>query len=194
MEDERRKDVDHGPHQSTMAHIPFMRYDVASLVGKVQWVLLPYLVYKYLMILGLSPPGLKEEQDRRSRWIGDYIYSTLNLETLPISALSHVQYSWALDRLIREVVIADPTLRPFYVLKVDVINGFYHIGLIPIDAPNLVLVFPSYISGEDLVAIPLTLPMVWKKYPPIFCKATETVADLSNSALCCNQPSRKHKL
>ena len=48
-----------------------------------------------------------------------------------------MQYGWSLDRLIREMVITDPALGPVYVLKVDVRNGLYHIGMKPIDAPNL---------------------------------------------------------
>ena len=42
--------------------------------------------------------------------------------------------------------------------------------------------------------IPLTLPMGWKIFPPIFCTATETVADLENAALRCNTPPLPHRL
>ena len=45
-----------------------------------------------------------------------------------------------------------------------------------------------------MVAIPLKLPMVWKNSPPLFCLATETVADLANKSLHSHQPSRPHKL
>ena len=45
-----------------------------------------------------------------------------------------------------------------------------------------------------MVAIPLTLPMGWKNSPPLFCTATETVADLANKSLCSHQPSKPHKL
>ena len=45
-----------------------------------------------------------------------------------------------------------------------------------------------------MVAIPLTLPMVWKNSPPLFCTATETVADLANEALRTHQPSKQHLL
>ena len=62
------------------------------------------------------------------------------------------------------------------------------------DAPKLGLVTPSDGSGEDLVEITLIHPIVWKNSPPILCMATETVTDLSNSALICNHPSRKNKL
>ena len=40
----------------------------------------------------------------------------------------------------------------------------------------------------------LTLTMVWKNSPPIFCMTTEMVADLANIDLCCNQPSHPQKL
>ena len=48
-------------------------------------------------------------------------------------------------------------------LKADLSDGFYRIGLNPEDAPKLGLVFPEIHGGEQLVAIPLTLPMGWKK-------------------------------
>ena len=45
-----------------------------------------------------------------------------------------------------------------------------------------------------MIAIPLTLPMGWKKSPPLFCTATETVADLANEALRTHQPRKQHLL
>ena len=36
-----RAALDRGPHQSTMAHVPFLREDFASMVGKGKWVVLP---------------------------------------------------------------------------------------------------------------------------------------------------------
>ena len=44
------------------------------------------------------------------------------------------------------------------------------------------------------MATPLTLPMGWKNSPPLFCPATETVADLANDYLRSYQPSKPHKL
>ena len=45
-----------------------------------------------------------------------------------------------------------------------------------------------------MVAIPLTLPMGWKNSPPLFCTATETLADLVNEALRTHEPSKQHLL
>ena len=101
-----------------------------------------------------------------------------------------MQYGRALDRLIREIVYADPALGYVYLLKADVSDGFYRIGLRPKDAPKLGLIFPSGKGEEKMIAIPLTLPMVWKNSPPLFCTATETVADLENKALQTHHPSK----
>ena len=105
-----------------------------------------------------------------------------------------MQYGRCLDRLLREIVYADPKLGPVHMIKADVSYGFYRIGLRPSDAAKLGLVFPSEVGEEDLVAIPLTLPMFWKNLPPIFCTATETVVDLVNEALRAHAPTLPHKL
>ena len=105
--------------------------------------MLPYSVVKGLPGLRLSPPGVKVERDRRPRWLGDYSFFLTNADTLRIACLSAMQYSRALDRLIRKIVYADPALGYVYLLKADVSDGFYRIGLRPTDAPKLGLVFPS---------------------------------------------------
>ena len=105
-----------------------------------------------------------------------------------------MQYGRALDRLIREIVYTDPALGYVYLLKANVSDGFYRIGLRPEDAPKLGLIFHRGEEEEPMVATPLTLPMGWKNSPPLFCTATETVADLSNEALRYHQPSKQHQL
>ena len=87
--------------------------------GKGQWVVLSYSVAQYLsgLRIGIILPVVKEERDRRPRWLGSYIYSNSNYKTLPIAALSAMQYGRTLERIIREVVIVDPALGPIYILK-----------------------------------------------------------------------------
>ena len=105
-----------------------------------------------------------------------------------------MQYGCTLDRLLREIFFADPYLGPVYILKADVSGSFYSIDVHPKDAPNLGLIFPSGANEEPMVAIPITLPMVWKNSLTLFCTAAETVADLANEALRSHQPSKPHKL
>ena len=106
-------------------------------------MVLPFLVAKGIPGLRLSPPGVKVEQDRRPLWLGDYIYFKTNAETIPVPCLSATQYGWALDFLICKIVYADSALGYVYMLKADVSDGFYHIGLLLEDAPRLELIFPS---------------------------------------------------
>ena len=129
------------------------------MVDKGQWVVLAYSVAKRLPGFRLSPPGVKVERDQRPRWLGNYIYFKTNAKNLPVACLSSMQYGWALDRLIRKIVYAYPSLGYVYLLKADVSDGFYHICLRPEDAPKLGLIFPSGSQEEPMVAIPLTLPM-----------------------------------
>ena len=93
--------------------------------------------------LRLSPPVVQEDRDRKPWWLGYFSYSNLKPKKLPIAALSVMQYGQALDRLIMEVVISNPALGPIHVLKVDVSDRFYHIGLRPTYATKLGLVSPS---------------------------------------------------
>ena len=125
---------------------------------------------KGLPVLRLSPPGVKVERDRRPRWLSDYSFFLINSETLPIACLSAMQYGWALDRLIREIVYADPAQDYVFLLKADVSDGFYRIGLRPKYAPKLGLIFPSGKEEEKMLAIPLTLPMGWKKTHRYFAR------------------------
>ena len=62
-------------------------------------------------------------------------------------------------------------------------DGFYREDLCPGDAPKLGVVYPTVTSSQNLVAIPLVLPMGWKNSPPAFSTATETIADLANRRL-----------
>ena len=121
--------------------------------------MLPYSVAKRIPGLRLSPPGVKIERDSRPRWIVNYGFNPINAKTLPICDLSAMQYGRCLDRLLHEIVYADPKLGPVHMIKADVSDGFYWIGLRPSDAAKLGLVFPSEAGKEDLVAILLTLPM-----------------------------------
>ena len=124
------------------------------MVEKGQWVVLSYLVDKGLLGIRLSPPGVKVERDQRPHWLGDYSYFKTNAETLPVAFLSAMQYGRALDRLIREIVYAYPARDYVYMLKADISDGFYRIGLRPEDAPKLGLILPSGEEEEPMVPPP----------------------------------------
>lgn len=172
-----------GPHRSCLQHIDFLEEEFIDMINKDQWLVLPYSEVKHLQGLRLSPPGVVPQRDRQPRWIGDYSWSKINEETAPLAPNEAMQFGHALDRFLRELLLADPKLGPIYLAKLDIADGFYRIDIYPDDIPKLALIFPTRPGNEPLVALPLVLPMGWKNSPPIFCAATETAADLANAAL-----------
>jgi hypothetical protein len=113
----------------------------------------------------------------------DYSFYAVNKDTLPLIAEDAMQFGQALSRILRHILLADPSHGPVYLIKIDIADGFYRIDVNPDDIPKLGVVFPSPPGVEPLVALPLVLPMGWKNSPPAFCTATETIADLANQAL-----------
>ena len=151
-------------------------------------MVLPYSIAKQLKDLRLSPPGVVPQRGRRPRWIVDYTWWNVNDETLPLAPSEAMQFGHALDRILREILLADPKLGSVYMLKLDISDEFYRINVAIDDIPHLGVVFPVKQGAEPLVAFPLVLPMGWKNSPPIFSAATETAADIANRDIQSDAP------
>ena len=189
-----RTAIERGPHKSCHEHLEFLEEEFIDMINKQQWVVLPYHVAKNLKNVRLSPPGVVPQRGRRPRWIVDYTWSNVNEETLPLAPSEAMQFGHALDRILREILLADPKLGPIHMLKLDISDGFYRIDLAPDDIPRLGVVFPVKPGEEPLVAFPLVLPMGWKNSPPIFSAATETAADIANCDIRSPAPVPNHPL
>ena len=75
-----------GPHKSCADHIDFLEAEFVDMVKKGQWVVLPASVALELRGLRASPPGVIPQRDRPPRWVGDYTWSGVNQETVPLCA------------------------------------------------------------------------------------------------------------
>lgn len=186
--------VQRGPHQSCFEYIDFLEEEFVSMIGKQQWVLLPYEAIKHLKNLRLSPPGVVPQRDRRPRWICDYTWSGVNPATAPIAPKEAMQFGHALDRILRQILHANPKYGHVYMIKLDISDGFYRIALCPHDVPKLGVIFPTRPGVEPIVALPLVLPMGWANSPPIFSAATETIADITNQRYQSSLPTKRHHL
>ena len=193
-EEKLRQAVKRGPHPSANLHLEFLFTEFLQMINNKQWVILPYSVAKSLKNLRISPPGVVPQRDRRPRWIGDYTWSGINPDTIPIVPQESLQYGRALERFLRQILLADPKYGPIYMLKCDIADGYYRIALRMRDCPKLALAFPGLSSDETFVAIPLVLPMGWKNSGPAFCAATETIADIANATVQANSPQAPHHL
>ena len=183
-----------GPHQSCTNHIQFLQEEFVDMIGKSQWVVIPFDLAATLDGLTLSPPGVVPQRERRPRWIGDYSFSGVNEDTVPLAPTESMQYGNALHRILREILLANPANGVVYMLKLDISDGFYRINLAPADIPRLGVVFPAVPNQPPLVALPLVLPMGWKNSPPVFCAATETAADVANNLIASQAVLPLHRL
>ena len=189
-----KRALQRGPHKSCHEHLEFLQEEFIDMINKQQWVILPASEAMKLPGLRLSPPGCVPQRDRRPRWICDYSFYDVNDETLPLAALEAMQFGHALDRILREILLADPKLGPIYLMKIDISDGFYRVNLNVEDIPKLGVVFPTAPGQEPLVALPLVLPMGWKNSPPVFSTVTETIADIANQRIQDNsyRPPKHH--
>ena len=113
---------------------------------------------------------------------------------MPLAALDAMQFGHALDRILREIILADPSLGPVQLLKLDLSDALYQVNLNVADIPKLGVVFPTKRGDPQLVAFPLVLPMGWKNSPPVFSTATETIADLANQRIRSGSTPLPHAL
>jgi hypothetical protein len=169
-----------GPHQSTKAHVDFVRDEMADFNDKSFWTVLPLEAVQHLPNLRLSPLGCVPQRDRRPRLINDLTFYEINKQTIRLAPSEAMQFGKALERVLHKIQTADPRHGPVYLCKIDVADGFYRVDLEAATAPTLAVILPHRENEQPLVAIPLSLPMGWVESPPYFCAASETIADIAN--------------
>ena len=179
--EERARRMSRGPHKSCMDHLDFLREELLDYVEKGFWILLPYSLLKDLQDLRLSPMGVVPQRGRRPRIIVDYSYYGVNKDTLRLTPPEAMQFGRALERILHRIRNSNPNFGPVHLGKVDLSDGFYRLYLSDSSILKLAVAFPQYPGEEQLVALPLSIPMGWVESPPAFCIATETVADLNNN-------------
>ena len=94
------------------------------------------------------------------------------MRPLVFFAPDSMEFGHALQRILQRMYDADPRHGPIYMMKVDIEDGFYRMGLAPEDVPSLGGCLPPGTDGKTLVAFPLVLPMGWVESPPQFCAVT----------------------
>lgn len=183
-----------GPHKSAIEHSEFLDDEMATMVAKGQWMVLPYSMVREMEGVRIAPIGVVPQHDRRPRTIVDYTFYQLNAETVLLAPAEAMQFGRTLQRVLQAIVRADPRHGPVYMCKVDIADGFYRLHLAPGDIPHLGVSFPPAPDGTPLVAFPLTCPMGWVESPPWFTTATETGADLANAQLATDYVPAPHRL
>lgn len=172
-----------GCHFSATKHKEFIAEEMLEFANSGYWTVLPYQTVRHLPNLRLSPAQIKEERERKPRFIADHTFYQVNDHTLALAPKEAMQFGGALYRLLTAARHANPRFGPVRAIKKDLKDGYYRVDVNPDDAPALAVVLPAYPGLPPLVAIPLALTMGWINSPPIFCSVSETICDLANAAM-----------
>jgi hypothetical protein len=172
-----------GCNHSAVEHKDFIAEEMLEFAKDGFWTILPYDRVRGLKGLRLSPAQIKEERDRRPRFIADHKSWGVNDHTLPTTPMESMQFGGALYRILTHIRNANPDHGPVYLSKYDVKDGFYRIHLRPEHGVKLAIVLPPYDGLPPLIAIPFVLTMGWKNSPPTFCAFSETACDVANARL-----------
>lgn len=172
-----------GCHFSATKHKEFIAEEMLEFADAGYWTILPYEAVRHLPNLRLSPAQIKEERERKPRFIADHTFYHINDHTLALAPKEAMQFGGALYRILTAARHANPLFGPVKGMKLDLKDGYYKVGLRPRDALALAVILPSYPGLPPLVAVPLALTMGWINSPPLFCAMSETICDRANSML-----------
>ena len=115
--------VRRGPHKSAFEFQEFLRIEIADMMKRAFWTVLPCSRVKHLKHLRVAPFGVVPQFDRRPRTIVDYSFSGLNEETLKLSPNEAMQFGRVLERIMTQIVHADPRFGPVKQIKIDMSNN-----------------------------------------------------------------------
>jgi hypothetical protein len=172
-----------GSHQSSSQNVEFLCGEFIDMINKGKWILLPAHLLMDARNLCMIPLGVATQRDRRPCTICDYSFYLVNEDTIDLCPEGSMQFGRALLRILQQIARSDPRLGPVYLSKIDIADGFYRIAIRPDDIPKLTIMCPTRDGEEQLINLPLVLPMGWKQFPHLFTPATETIADLANAKL-----------
>ena len=99
-----------GPHKSAYEFQDFLCNEMVDMILRRQWIVLPYDLVKDLPGLRLSPIGVVPQCDRRPQTIVDYTFYNVNAETCRLAPEEAMRFGRAFQRLLEEIVNADPRL------------------------------------------------------------------------------------
>jgi hypothetical protein len=183
-----------GAHRSAAEYTEFVAEELLEFCEQGYWIVLPLLTVRSWPGVRLSPLGVVPQRNRRPRLIVDYSFSGLNSETVRLAPPEAMQFGRALQRVLTNVVHADPKFGPCKLAKIDIADGFYRMWVRMSDILKLGVILPCSQGGVPLVAFPLALPMGWVESPPYFTIMTETACDLANVAVAQGLPGKPHRL
>jgi hypothetical protein len=82
------------------------------MIQKGQWLVLPTNAIRNLPGLRVSPPGVVPQCKQQPCRICDYSWWGVNQDMLPLAVMEAMQFGHTLDRILQEILLADPAFGP----------------------------------------------------------------------------------
>ena len=118
----------------------------------------------------------------------------VNETTVPLAPADAMQFGQALRRLLLKIYRADPRWGFVYIAKDDISDGFYNVFANINGVKRFGIILPTVPGQDPLVLFFFGLPIGWVLSPPVFCAASETVADRANECFRANWRPLLHRL
>jgi len=164
------------------------------MVREGYWTVLPYHVLRHFPHFKLAPAGVVPQQERGPWPIVNYSFTDTNAASLDIAPAHAMQFGMTLPRLLQRIVYCNSIHGPPFMAKIDLSDGYYRVPLSADALLQLAVIIPPDQTTDNLIAVPLSLPMGWRNSPPYFCAFTKTVTDSSNYDPCNNIQYGPHAL
>ena len=172
--------IQHGPHKSSHEYVGFLREELADMVERVTWMVLPYHRLRERPNLRISPMGVVPQHERRPRPIVDYSFSYVNHDTVPLSPPEAMQFGRALERLLSQIVHSNPRFGPVRFIKVAHCGRLLPRLAPPGGCPQAGCCRPSLPTRATPSGHPPILAHGLDTIPPLLLCGHRTIADVAN--------------
>ena len=182
-------------HTSAHKEAEFIHTELAKQVQAVHVTVFPFEVVNFLKKLWLLPVAVITQVGRRPQLIYDFTWRRLNKTSKFLSPMEVMRFRGALQRILKQVLAADPRLGPVYLSKVDLADAYMRFWVRMEDVQSVAfLILKKNTSNIQLVVFHILLPIGYIDSAPYFCMATDTVTDLANKTIALRERADEHPL
>jgi hypothetical protein len=134
-------------------HVELLNEEFIDMINKGQWVLLPASVLLDEENLRSSPLGVVPHRNHRPRTICDYSFVFINDDTIELCPEESMQFGSALLCILQQIAHSGTRLGPVFLSKIDIMDGFYRIGIRADDVSKLGIMFPTQPVEEPWIGL-----------------------------------------
>ena len=123
-------------HTSARKEAEFIHTELAKQVQAGNVAVFPLEAVTFLKNLWLLPVVFIPQVRRRPRLIYDFTWSGLNKTSKRLAPMEAMRFGGAPQRILKQVLTADPRLGPVYLNKLDLADAYMRLGVGMEDFPS----------------------------------------------------------